>query len=491
MKHTSVLFPIDLYHDTSYIQGTKVFLVEEPLYFDRSARRLGSMRFNILKPVYHRATMRRYMDMLGSRGISCEYIGLATNWVERVKQYIGKHNSLPVFFDPVDRYVEQKISRHFKEYHIINTPRFICTVEDLAEYKGATRQTSFYKWLRARTGILMRGSKPHGGKLTYDTMNREPPYHGIRGDLGVEPTYTADVYVSEAFRYVRDNIPAHHMRVWERVDEIRLKFPITRRDAIRRLKWFVANALDRFGTYEDVFLKPDGLKPDGKPDNSFVFHAAISPMLNIGLIVPSEVIGYVCEYLESHPSMIANVEGFVRQILGWREFARYTYETQSHVYLGKNFFNASNMLGTAWHTASTGMPMTDHCIGKAWRYGYLHHIERLMVCANHMVLGRIDPTQMYRWFMEFALDSYDWVMEYNCYSMASYSDGGNLSSKPYISGSRYLARMSDYAKDGIWDVRWDRMFWQFIASHRKKIKKIPRLAMLIRYAVKYIGGLQK
>jgi deoxyribodipyrimidine photolyase-related protein len=208
-------------------------------------------------------------------------------------------------------------------------------------------------------------------------------------------------------------------------------------------------------------------------EDSVLFHSGISPMLNVGMLIPKKIIGAV----EKHGGAMNDVEGFIRQILGWREFCRLMYVRGRKK---ANYFNATKRLNSSWYKGTTGIAPVDCCIKKAFRFGYLHHIERLMVVANAMVLSGIKPSEMYKWFMEFSLDSYDWVMDFNIYSMASYSDGGQFTTKPYISSSNYIVKMSNYEK-GEWCKKWDGLFWSFMNKHKHKIKKIYRLAPLLKH----------
>lgn len=466
-----VLFPIDLYDNISYLKSyDKVFLVEEEIFFNRSSKSLGNLKFNILKPVYHRATMRAYYDRLKNKfkdnKINITYINLKDDWVDIVKKYKEIH-----FFDPVDKNLEKKIKKNFNQYEILDTPRFIAQSHDLDEYDGALKQTSFYSWMRKRFNILMKDNKPIGGKLTFDTDNRKSPYQGIEKDVKKYNEYEKDTYINEAFKYVRKNINNLIDR-----DMQEIKFPITNEKAKIRLRKFIKYKLDKFGDYQDVILDDD--------DNSFVFHSGISPMLNIGLITPLQVINEVLDNIKS--IKINNIEGFIRQVLGWREFSRYIYEYHSDKYLDKNYFNQKNKLTKDWYDGNTGIRPLDMCINKAFNYGYLHHIERLMIVANCMVLHNIDPREMYKWFMEFSLDSYDWVMEYNVYCMGSYADGGHFTTKPYISTSNYIYKMSNFDRDTSWSDEWDLKFWEFMERNKNKIKKIGRLSALIKYAKKNI-----
>jgi len=476
-----VLFPIDLYEDISYIKNKTVFLVEEELYFNRSSKKLGSMKFNVLKPIYHRASMKAYYDYLKSKKIKVSYIDLNDNWISKIKKIYNEKKDELEFYDPVDRYLLKKISSNFKNSFIVDTPRFILTSDDMKEYKGALRQTSFYGWMRKKYSILMKKDRYIGGKLTYDNENRQQPYKGIEKDISSDTKYTNNRYIKDAFKYIKKTIPDTHLYVWNSKlkdinslsdTELEIRFPVTISGAKLVLKKFIKDKLDNFGKYQDIILDTE---------HSLLYHAGISPMLNIGLLTPFNVISEVVRVLKSNNKNLNSVEGFVRQILGWREFCRYTYEHHSSKYLNKNHFNSKSKLKKEWYNGTTKLDPVNLCIEKAFRFGYLHHIERLMIMANSMVLANIHPKEMYRWFTEFSLDSYDWVMEYNIYSMGSYSDGGVFTSKPYISSSNYVIKMSNYTKRNEWVSVWDKMFWLFMKKHRTKIKKIQRLSMLLKH----------
>jgi deoxyribodipyrimidine photolyase-related protein len=466
-----VLFPVDLYNDITILKNSKVYLVEESHYFDRSDDKI---KFNILKPIYHRATMKAYYDYLKSKNINCQYIDVNKDWIKIVKSSLK--NNILNFYDPVDRYIEKKIYKNFETYDIINSQRFILTIEEMESYEGVLRQTSFYQWIRKFKNILIDSDdKPYGGKLTYDSENRKKPYKGIESDVDSEDDYMDNKYVIEATKYIKNIYDSNNHTY---ISDIILKFPIDRKGAFKSLHYFIKHNLFRFGDYQDVILSNE--------TNSFVFHSALSPMLNIGLITPDEVIENIMICFDNltkneKKKKINDVEGFIRQILGWREFSRYMYEYHSDKYLNKNFFKATKLLSNKWYDGTTGIAPLDNCIIKAFKFGYLHHIERLMVVANYMTLSGIKPLKMYKWFMEFSLDSYDWVMEYNIYCMASYSDGGQFTSKPYISSSAYILKMSNYDKSGIWLEKWNKLFWDFLAKHKNKIKKIGRLSMLLKY----------
>ena len=540
-KDVFVLFPTDMYKDYSYLKGHKVVLVEHTKFFDRSASKYGKMRLNILKPVYHRLTMQEYQKYLKSKKIDVTYVNLKDDWVKKVKSLLSKLSMLR-FFDPVDRDLENEIKKSFDPYEIINSPRFILQYEEMEEYnneKGSLRQTSFYNWMRKKTEILMNKSgnklKPAGGKLTYDMENRKPPKKGMAKEMdsktsviGVkgESDISNKKEVKDAVKYVVDNISESHLYIFDGSYSdlksnsydlnsvgIELRFPFDFTTSETRLRDFISKKLDNFGEYQDSIVAPivgggdsENSEEDTESEDydisrlrSLIYHSGISVMMNVGLLTPSQVIdavlaSYKRRSSSSKKSVLNSVEGFIRQILGWREFCRYTYEFESDKYLNKNYFNARKKLGKSWYTGNVGVIPVDDVIEKGFRFGYLHHIERLMVIANYMTLNSIYPGDMFKWFTEFSLDSYDWVMEYNIYAMGSYADGGNFTTKPYVSSSNYIIKMSDYPggkESEDWCNKWDIKFWKFMKKHSAKMKRVNRLGMLVKHADKNIKKLTK
>jgi deoxyribodipyrimidine photolyase-related protein len=202
-------------------------------------------------------------------------------------------------------------------------------------------------------------------------------------------------------------------------------------------------------------------------------------MLNVGLITPDEVLRKALTFANENNVPLNSTEGFVRQIIGWREFIRGVYLAKGGEERTRNFWGFDRKIPDSFYTGETGIPPVDKTIKKVLETGYCHHIERLMVLGNFMLLCEIDPDEVYRWFMELFIDAYDWVMVPNIYGMSQFADGGLTSTKPYISGSNYLMKMSDYPK-GEWQETWDGLFWRFMHVHRDFFDSNPRLSMLVR-----------
>lgn len=242
-------------------------------------------------------------------------------------------------------------------------------------------------------------------------------------------------------------------------------YPTTHAEAKAWLAAFIKERLDAFGPYEDFISQ----------DATFLFHSALSPLLNTGLLTPRDVIDAVRDVA----APLNSLEGFIRQVIGWREFVRGIYVMYGRFERTHNFFKFTRSLPRSFWEASTGIEPVDGAIRKVLKTGYCHHIERLMVLGCFMLLCEIDPDEVYRWFMELFIDAYDWVMVPNVYGMSQFADGGLFATKPYICGSNYIVKMSDYKK-GPWCEIWDGLYWRFIDHHRSLFEKNHRSSMIVR-----------
>ena len=463
MSSTFLILPIHLFHHDILLDSikaiaprvTRIIILEEPAYF---GHHYIVMNYNKLKLIYNRATMQYYKDYISKHiptGVALEYVeyknlmntNTRTGGYAKIKKSIGLGNI--ILFNPIDTFLEAKYKKLFgAKLEMLETPGFLCTSKDLSAYdtsntsKNSYYHASFYTWQRTRMNIL-------AGSKTYDTENRNmmplstkvPPLPTNDSTSGETRTY-----LEEAISYVQKTWPKNLEPVYVQRGERAIipesiHFPITHSSADKWVHDFCKNRFALFGKYEDSI--------DSVPRN-FLFHSCITPMLNIGLITPQQVLDIITAYYKAHTKEIgiANYEGFIRQIIGWREYQRYIYQYAGEKMRAGNHFGNSRRLNDTWYSATTGIKPVDDAVKMALDDGYIHNILRLMVVGNFMNLVGIHPDDVYKWFMEFALDSYDWVMVGNVYSMALWADGGLTMRKPYISGDGYIMKMGNYSKSG-------------------------------------------
>lgn len=462
-KYTAqLIFPHQLFEDTGYLEKDQpVFLVEEWLFFRQYA-------FHKQKIALHRASMKFYESFLKEAGFTVEYIE-STSELSDIRKLIPdiekKGYGRIRIIDVCDHWLEKRITGTKLELEIIESPLFINTRDDLKAYfqhKKSYHQTDFYKQQRISRNILMKNGKPLGGKWTYDDENRKKyPKNKMAPAVQFPESNT---YYEEAAKYTE----TYYSGNYGSLAGYQI-YPVTFEQAEEWLVRFLETCFAEFGTYEDSMVEKE----------HFLHHSVLSPLLNIGLLTPGYVLDEAIAFAEAHDIAVNSLEGFVRQILGWREFIRGVYLYEGTYQRRKNYWNHHEKLPESFYTATTGIRPLDTALSKILKTGYAHHIERLMLFANFMNLAKIDPDEMYQWFMEMFIDSYDWVMVPNVYGMSTFSDGGKMSTKPYISGSNYLRKMSDYPA-GNWTEKWDALFWNFVDENCDFFKKNPRLGMMLR-----------
>lgn len=486
-----IILPIHLFHYSIFLENIKqnknniktIYILEEPVYFgDRNIK----LNFNKLKLIYHRASMKYYYNHIKKYiPTNIEIVYLEYNELKQLndKGYepIKKEHNKIIMFNPIDIYLENKYKKIFssKLENYLESPLFLCTSQDLEDYhkKKTNKDTyfhaSFYNWQRSRMNILPNTK-------TYDTENRNMmPADTIVPLLpkNDSKSLTTKKYIDEAIEYVQSIWNTNLEPIYVKDPDPKNKksitassilFPITHKTSTRWLEHFCQHRLNNFGKYEDSI--DAGQKADN-PRN-FLFHSCITPMLNIGLITPHDVINVITNYYNKHKThiSIANYEGFIRQIIGWREYQRYIYQYAGNKMRNSNYFNNTRKLTPDWYNGTTSIKPVDDAIKMAMNDGYIHHILRLMVIGNFMNLVGIHPDEVYKWFMEFSLDSYDWVMIGNVYSMALWADGGLTMRKPYISSDGYIMKMSNYSK-GEWNAQWNAIFHHFIDRTHTQLEK--------------------
>ncbi|GAB5406937.1 MAG: cryptochrome/photolyase family protein [Aureliella sp.] len=448
--------------------------MEDPLFFRDAVQQT---RFHKQKIWLHRATMQRYQEWLLSEGYSVDYVDFCptgTALTQRLTELTSETDgsSTLALADPVDYLLTRRLRRVAKtlgcQLDVLPTPCFLNSAEENTKYRQGKRRwfmADFYKWQRQRFDILMDGDQPCGGKWSFDEENRKKIPKSLLGATPALPTVERDSFDKEAIDYVNENFAEHPGELDE------LFYPTSHAQAADWLDQFLASRLERFGDYEDSIEQGE----------SWLWHSVLTPMLNIGLLTPKQVIDRTVDYAADHGSPLNSVEGYIRQVIGWREFMRATYEDLGVQMRTTNHWSHTRKIPPSFYDATTGIVPIDDTISRILRTGYCHHIERLMVLGGFMFLCEFDPEDIYDWFMELFVDSYDWVMVPNVYAMSQNADGGLITTKPYFSGSSYVRKMSHY-KAGQWCDTWDGLYWRWILKHSEQLGKNPRWAMMCSMA---------
>jgi deoxyribodipyrimidine photolyase-related protein len=467
MSAVSLIFPHQLFEKHPAISSNRpIFLIEELLFFTQ-------YNFHKQKLVFHRASMKGYQRFLESKGYAVTYIE-AKEKVSDIRVLLTDLKQKGIseihYTNVTDYLLEKRIAELSLKLKIkvskSDSPLFLLTAQQVDHYfvgKKRFYQTDFYTRQRKHFKILVdEKQQPEGGKWTFDTENRLKYPKGKRPPEIKFPKQNE--YWNEAVNYINKNFSSNY-------GEINNSFiyPTTFSESSAWLKQFLQKRFAEFGDYEDALVN----------NESVLHHSLLTPMLNVGLLTPDEIVNQAISYAHENKIPLNSCEGFVRQLLGWREFIRGVYQTKGTQERTTNYWKFKRKIPASFWNGTTGIAPIDSTIKKVLATGYCHHIERLMVLGNFMLLCEFDPDEVYKWFMELFIDSYDWVMVPNVYGMSQFADGGLMATKPYISGSNYLMKMGDYPK-GDWQPIWDGLFWRFMHVHRAFFLKNPRLGMLVK-----------
>lgn len=466
MNEVSLIFPHQLFKLNPILKKNRqVLLVEEWLFFRQ-------YNFHQQKIVLHRSSMKFYEAYLTEQQYSVQYIESTDerNEISKLVKFLSLQNITSIHIvDVVDYWLTKRIETACKKYSIIlsvhETPYFLNTMENADDYfnkKNRYFQTDFYTYQRKKRKILLEpDGKPTGGKWSFDAENQQKFPKKETVPLVNFPK--ANNYIIEATKYVQQHFSKNYGN--------KLAphyFVSTFKEAEDWLNDFLKNRFEKFGVYEDAIVA----------NEIILHHSVLSPMLNTGLLTPQQILDAALIHAKKYNIPLNSLEGFVRQIIGWREFIRIVYQREGNNQRTTNYWKFKRKIPASFWTGTTGIAPIDITIKKVLQTGYCNHIERLMVLGNFMLLCEFDPNEVYKWFMELFIDAYDWVMVPNVYGMTQFADGGLMTTKPYISGSNYLMKMSDYEK-GEWQQVWDGLFWRFMHEHRDFFLQNPRLGMLV------------
>jgi deoxyribodipyrimidine photolyase-related protein len=437
------------------------------------------------RTAYFLSAMRHFADHLRGQGFDVDYARLGTHQfpdlAAALDDAITRHQPKKiVMVEPGDYRVEQSLRTFCTtkkvELAIREDSHFLLSRREFAEWSKGYKQLRmefFYRMMRKRHTVMMEGDDPVGGRWNFDSENRGAFGKAGPGDVPVAPTFAPDKITKEVFSDIEKHFPNHPGSVEK------FAWAVTREDALIALKAFIHGRLGKFGEFQDAMWM----------NEPYLFHSLISAALNVKLLNPREVIAAGVQALKKGQASIESVEGFVRQILGWREFIRGAYWLDMPGMREANHFNHARKLPAWYWTADTQMSCMKQCIGQTLEYGYAHHIQRLMVTGIFGLLAETKPQQMEDWYLAVYIDAVDWVELPNVAGMALYANGGRFTSKPYIASGAYIKRMSNYCagcrykpdvKTGANACPFTTLYWNFLDKHEKSLAGNPRTSLMVR-----------
>ena len=454
------------------------------ILFVESSRDWSKENHHKKKIIYLLSSMRHFAADLVEEGFNVEYLkiedrknsGILELELEQAVQRIGCERVVvtkPGDYKNLLR-LRQLSGRLGVEIELLEDDRFLCdekAFNSFAKDKNNLRMEFFYRDMRKKLGILMESGKPVGGKWNLDSENRKFPRAGIKSIPRIQ--HEQDQITKDVLRLVKRTFANNFG------DADGFNFAVTRTGAVAVLEHFIQNCLPSFGDFQDAMLAGE----------NEMYHSQIGLYLNNGLLTPLECIEMAENSFNAGVAPLNSVEGFIRQILGWREFIRGVYWIKMPDYAEANFFGCDRSLPQFFWDGNTEMNCLRQCITETKKYAYAHHIQRLMVLGNFLLLSGISPTDVNSWFLGVYADAHEWVELPNVTGMALFADGGYLASKPYAAGGAYINKMSDYCKSCVYNVKekvgedacpFNYLYWDFISRNREKISANQRMSMIFR-----------
>ncbi|MBI1360077.1 MAG: cryptochrome/photolyase family protein [Alphaproteobacteria bacterium] len=430
------------------------------------------------------AAMRGFAGEMQANGWHVDYVRLDASanhgsFSDEIARSIGRHQPRRIITTEAGEHrvlaaQEAWRAKFDVEFDLRPDDRFLCSKADFAKWAQGRRQLRmeyFYRDMRKKTGLLMEGNEPAGGRWNFDKKNRKP----ANADLFMPAPIRFDP--DDETREVLDVVAAQFE---DNFGDLRpFWFPVTRADAERAAAHFMKEALPQFGDFQDAMLRGE----------HFLFHSVLSPLINVGLLDPLALCRAAETQWKDGAAPLNAVEGFIRQIIGWREYVRGIYWLNGPDYISKNALEAKRNLPWMYWSGETDMACMAEAIGQTKEEAYAHHIQRLMVTGNFALLAGVDPRQVHEWYLAVYADAFEWVEAPNTIGMSQFADGGLLASKPYAASGAYIDRMSDYCDGCRYNVKqrvgedacpFNSLYWNFLGRHRAHLSANPRMSQMYR-----------
>ncbi|MEM6603556.1 MAG: cryptochrome/photolyase family protein [Pseudomonadota bacterium] len=457
-KENDIIFMCEVHHEASYVKHHKK------------------------KLVFIFSAMRHFAQELKEKGYNVDYIRLndpenTGTFNSEIARVVKRHNVSKIIVTAPSEYRVLERFQSLEEElgcpaEIREDNRFLCTIDDFKKWASGRKSLTmeyFYREMRKSYDILMQDGEPIGGKWNYDEENRKKPPK----DIEIPPPYevTQDSITKDVIDMVDETFPDHFG------DILPFHMAVTRKQALQVLEAFIHKRLNHFGDYQDAMI-------EGEP---WMYHAHISFYINCGLLLPLECIKAAEKAYHLDHAPLNSVEGFIRQILGWREYVRGIYWLKMPDYAEENYLQAKRALPELYWGGDTKMNCLKQCVKETKENAYAHHIQRLMVLGNFALIAGLDPKDVNEWFLIVYADAYEWVELPNVSGMILFADGGVLGSKPYAAGGSYINKMSNYCKACSYKVTekngpkacpFNYLYWDFLSRHRDKFKGNRRMSMM-------------
>ena len=431
------------------------------------------------------SAMRHFAEWLATNGFRVEYTRIdeasARSFSTALKSLIRKLGVTELVMTEAGEHgVQDEISAVCRtcniELNLLPDSHFLCSLDEFRQWREGRKSLvmeHFYRHMRQRLGILMEDGKPVGGNWNFDRDNRK--HFGKQGPglLPGWPEFEPDAITQQVMQDVSGILPDNPGEL------VSFNWPVTRDQALVQLEDFIVNRLPAFGPFQDAMWQ----------DEAFLYHSGLASSLNLKLLSPREVIDRAVAAYERGDAPISSAEGFVRQLLGWREYVRGLYWTEMPDYLDSNALDANAPLPAFYWDGKTDMACLEQVIGQTLQYGYAHHIQRLMVTGLFAMLLGVRPREIHEWYLAVYVDAVEWVELPNTFGMSQYADGGLLASKPYAASGRYIQRMSNYCagcrfrpdqSTGDKACPFTTLYWDFLMRHREQLSGNPRMSLQVR-----------
>ena len=469
-----------LWADQAALQSCAKVRSQTPVILIESLAYVRQRPYHRQKLVLVWSAMRHFAAELRAAGWPVTYVEQATDFAAPLREWVQTHQitELRVMI-PSDRPFTQLIQALDLPCVVSLLPNnhFLWTEAEFRQWAQGRKRLlleDFYREGRRHFGVLLEGKQPVGGRWNFDKENRKPPKNGLNPPtpLWFEPDEITQTVIEQVQALTSAGLPMY--------GEVKpFRWAVSRSQALQVLEVFIRDRLPTFGPYQDAMVTGE----------ETMWHALLSPYLNLGLLQPLEVLQAVEQAYYDQNLDLSSIEGFIRQILGWREYMRGLYAYLDADYAERNWFDHQHPLPAFYWTAETEMNCLHQSLRQVEQTGYAHHIQRLMVLSNFALIAGIQPQAVEAWFHAAFIDAYDWVMQTNVIGMGQFADGGILASKPYAASANYVNRMSDYCGQCVYNPR-DRIgpkacpfnffYWDFLARHADKLRSQGRMSLILK-----------